>query len=78
MHHKESDKETPKSVLSKFQFFQGENDGQAILKQELVRLAALEKELGSEDGGEVCVPQRLLLLARQEETAANGESSKGE
>jgi hypothetical protein len=76
MYYKESDRETPKSVLSKFQLFQGESDGQSILKQEFVRLAELEKELGSEEGAEVCVPQRLLLLARQEETAVVEERSE--
>jgi hypothetical protein len=69
MHYKEADRETPKSVLAKFQFFQGESDGQNVLNQELAKLAELEQELGDGEGSEACIPQRLLLLARQEEKA---------
>ncbi|KAG8729177.1 hypothetical protein FRC10_004194 [Ceratobasidium sp. 414] len=77
MYFMEDDKETPKSTLAKFQFFQGENDGKGVSKQELAELAKLEKEMGG-DGYEyeygVCVPQRLLLLARQDFEESEGES----
>ncbi|KAG9100983.1 hypothetical protein FS749_011263 [Ceratobasidium sp. UAMH 11750] len=76
MYFQEDDTETPMSTLGKFQLFQGESDGKAVLKQELAKLAELEKEAGdSEDQAEVCIPQRLLLLARQD---ADGEESKEE
>ncbi|KAG8791780.1 hypothetical protein FRC12_008123 [Ceratobasidium sp. 428] len=63
MNYNERDTETPKSTLVKFHLFQSEDDGKAVLKQELARLAQLEKEQGE---SEVSVPQRLLLVARQE------------
>ena len=70
--YNEADRTTAKSAVEKFQFFQGESDGKSALTQELARLAASEKaepvaaegEAGSK--AEICIPQRMLLLARQE------------
>ncbi|KAG9120553.1 hypothetical protein FRC07_003904 [Ceratobasidium sp. 392] len=59
----EDDTDTPKSTLAKFQFFQGKNDGKLMLKEEVAKLNELEEEL---DDDEVCVPQRLLALVREE------------
>ncbi|KAG8790236.1 hypothetical protein FRC12_012442, partial [Ceratobasidium sp. 428] len=59
----EDDTDAPKSTLAKFQFFQGESDGEDVLKQELEKLGQLEEEL---DEDMDCVPERLLLLAQQE------------
>ncbi|QRV75791.1 hypothetical protein RhiJN_03806 [Ceratobasidium sp. AG-Ba] len=71
MHFKEEDKETPKAALGKFQYFQGESDGQAILKAELARLGELEK---AADQGRA-VPQRLLLLARQNDSSSGEQEA---
>lgn len=72
MHFKEEDRETPRATLGKFQYFQGESDGQAVLKPELAELAQLEKDANQGDA----VPQRLLLLARQ--SSSGGEEQEGE
>ncbi|KAG9093047.1 hypothetical protein FRC06_011690 [Ceratobasidium sp. 370] len=73
----EDDEATPKSTLAKFQFFQGESDGRGVLKQELANLVKLEKEAGEgEDEYEVCVPQRILLLARQDADVGSGQGKK--
>ncbi|CCO35764.1 hypothetical protein BN14_09884 [Rhizoctonia solani AG-1 IB] len=61
MGYRESDKETPKSVLAKFRYFDGETDGRSLLREELKALVALEARETA--GAELCVPQRLLLLA---------------
>ncbi|KAG8729176.1 hypothetical protein FRC10_004193 [Ceratobasidium sp. 414] len=71
----EDDEQTPKATLAKFQLFQGESNGQAVLKQELPELTKLEKETGGgEHEYEVCVPQQLLLLAREHFEESEGES----
>ncbi|CCO36111.1 hypothetical protein BN14_10235 [Rhizoctonia solani AG-1 IB] len=62
MGYRESDKETPKSVLAKFRYFDGETDGRSLLSEELKALVALVAKEAA--GAEVCIPQRLLLLAR--------------
>ncbi|CAE6344485.1 unnamed protein product [Rhizoctonia solani] len=62
MRYQESDKESPKSVLAKFNYFDGETNGRALLIGELKSLATLEAKEAA--GPEVCIPQRLLLLAR--------------
>ncbi|CCO34710.1 hypothetical protein BN14_08817 [Rhizoctonia solani AG-1 IB] len=64
MGYRESDKETPKSVLAKFRYFDGETDGRSLLREELKALVALEAKEAA--GTEMCIPQRLLLLARHE------------
>ncbi|KAF8597266.1 hypothetical protein BDV93DRAFT_610504 [Ceratobasidium sp. AG-I] len=70
--YNEADRTTAKSAVEKFQFFQGESDGKSALTPELARLANLEKADPVATGGEteekfeVCIPQRMLLLARQE------------
>ncbi|KAG8685025.1 hypothetical protein FRC11_011231 [Ceratobasidium sp. 423] len=76
MRYKESDKATPKSVLAKFNYFAEETNGQALLARELKTLAELE---GKEPSGQavVSIPQRLLLLARQD-GASGDESGSGE
>ncbi|KAG9093048.1 hypothetical protein FRC06_011691 [Ceratobasidium sp. 370] len=77
MYFQEDDRETPKSTLAKFQFFQGESDGQGVLKQELAKLVKLEKEMGQgQDEVGVCIPQRLLLLAQQDADAGSGQGEK--
>ncbi|KAG8730063.1 hypothetical protein FRC10_003166 [Ceratobasidium sp. 414] len=79
MRFQEDDTETPKSTLAKFQLFQGESDGRGVLKQELVKLAKLEKEANQgEDGDGICIPQRLLLLAQQDADAGSGHGEKSE
>lgn len=73
--YEESDDDTLKSASKKFQFFQGEDDGKSALAPELAELATLEKDEPPlpefysmpEEGVELCIPQRLLLLARQAE-----------
>ncbi|KAF8597788.1 hypothetical protein BDV93DRAFT_527186 [Ceratobasidium sp. AG-I] len=73
--YEESDDETLKSASEKFKFFQGEDDGKGALAPELARLAKLEEDEPDmpdfdeipEEGFEICIPQRLLLLARQVE-----------
>ncbi|KAF8679868.1 hypothetical protein RHS04_04806 [Rhizoctonia solani] len=63
MRYREQDKESPKSVLAKFQYFDGETNGRALLAEELKLLAELEAREPASP--EVCIPQRMLLLARQ-------------
>ncbi|KAG8790394.1 hypothetical protein FRC12_011982 [Ceratobasidium sp. 428] len=75
MNYNEDDTDTPESTLAKFQFFQGEDDEKAVLKQELARLTQLEKEL---DRTEASLPQRLLLLARQEADAGAAAGASAE
>ncbi|KAB5588608.1 hypothetical protein CTheo_7948 [Ceratobasidium theobromae] len=66
-HFNEFDVETPEDFKYKFRYFQGENMGRRPLIQERNLLVELEKKYGEEHKGEaVCVPQRLLLLARHE------------
>lgn len=75
--YEESDDETLNSAAKKFQFFQGEDDGKSALDSELAELATLEKDEPAlpefhsepEEGVEFCIPQRLLLLARQAEAS---------
>ncbi|KAF8597790.1 hypothetical protein BDV93DRAFT_527188 [Ceratobasidium sp. AG-I] len=75
LHYDEPDDETAKTALERFRFFRGESDGQDALAPELARLARLEKDEPAmpnvdeipDDGVEICVPQRMLLLARQAE-----------
>ncbi|KAG8791611.1 hypothetical protein FRC12_008673 [Ceratobasidium sp. 428] len=77
MSFNEDDTDAPKSALAKFQFFQGENDGKDLLKQELEKLGQLEDEL---DEDMDCVPERLLLLAQQEievRADTNAKAAKG-
>ncbi|KAG9123554.1 hypothetical protein FRC07_014774, partial [Ceratobasidium sp. 392] len=69
----EDDTETPKSTLAKFQFFQGENDGKAMLKDEFAKLDELEKEAGDD---EECVPQRLLFLAQEDDAGQSDEEEE--
>ncbi|CAE6476630.1 unnamed protein product [Rhizoctonia solani] len=63
MGYRERDKTTPKSVLEKFNYFDGETNGKNLLAEELKSLAALEAKEPT-DQAVVSIPQRLLLLAR--------------
>ncbi|KAJ1311865.1 hypothetical protein OPQ81_010325 [Rhizoctonia solani] len=76
MRYGERDRATPKSVLDKFNYFAGETDGLTPLARELKRLTELEaKEPSSQ--AVVSIPQRLLLLARQD-GASDSTSGKNE
>ncbi|KAJ7025089.1 hypothetical protein C8F04DRAFT_1129626 [Mycena alexandri] len=70
LHYKEENRSTLKQAGTKFKFFQGESAGQELRKSEDEVFARLEKEkfaaLGEDE--EVCVPQRLLLLATEHST----------
>ncbi|CAE6415814.1 unnamed protein product [Rhizoctonia solani] len=72
--YNEYDKETPESVLEKFNYFDGETNGKALLTQEFKTLSELEAK---EPSGQavVPIPQRLLLLARQDGVSGGGEGS---
>ncbi|KAG9105556.1 hypothetical protein FRC07_009195 [Ceratobasidium sp. 392] len=59
----EDDTDTPKSTLAKFQFFEGENDGKAMLKEEFAKLGELEEKTGDD---EASAPRRFLALAKEE------------
>jgi hypothetical protein len=79
LHYKEYDKDSPKSLLEKFQYFEGENNGKDDVTRELAILTKLEPKKAQENKDEVvCVPQRLLLLARNEgDEDASGEQEDG-
>jgi hypothetical protein len=65
MHYHEVDTDTALDLKERFDYFQGEKMGVRILTQERALLTRLEAEYDKEHKGEeVCVPQRLLLLAR--------------
>ncbi|KAH8824507.1 hypothetical protein DL96DRAFT_1712766 [Flagelloscypha sp. PMI_526] len=69
LHYKENNRSTVNKVSEKFKFFQGEDDGTELRKEETLLFLDLEKKqfggLGKDE--EVCMPQRLLLLAKQEQ-----------
>ncbi|KAG9120554.1 hypothetical protein FRC07_003905 [Ceratobasidium sp. 392] len=73
MYFDEGDTETPESTLAKFQFFQGENNGKDMLKEEFAKLDELEKEASDDEG---CVSQRRLLLAREESDAEQSDEEE--
>ncbi|KAJ7300688.1 hypothetical protein DFH08DRAFT_828238 [Mycena albidolilacea] len=70
LHYKEENQSTVTQVGTKFKFFQGESEGQKLRKSEAELFLQLEKEtfgvLGKDE--EVCIPQRLLLLAMKDST----------
>ncbi|KAJ7746995.1 hypothetical protein B0H16DRAFT_1555938 [Mycena metata] len=70
LHYKEENRSTVTQAGTKFKFFQGESAGQELRKSEDDVFARLETEkfgvLGEDE--EVCVPQRLLLLAKEHST----------
>ncbi|CAE6467826.1 unnamed protein product, partial [Rhizoctonia solani] len=66
--HRELDTEAGEHLQHEFDYYQGETAGKGAFAQErkqLTKLEKVEKEQGKLDKTrEVCVPQRLLLLAR--------------
>lgn len=68
LHYKEENQSTVTQAGTKFKFFQGESEGQELRKSEAELFLQLEKEtfgaLGKDE--EVCIPQRLLLLAKKD------------
>ncbi|KAJ7142871.1 hypothetical protein C8R44DRAFT_974377 [Mycena epipterygia] len=70
LHYKEENRSTVTQAGTKFKFFQGESEGQELRKSEAELFLQLEKEkfgaLGKDE--EVCMPQRLLLLAKKDST----------
>lgn len=81
MGYRERDDTTPKSVLEKFNYFDGETNGKNLLTEELKSLAALEaRELAYQKV--VSIPQRLLLLAHHggadENEAGSSEQASGD
>lgn len=70
LHYQEENRATVTHAGTKFKFFQGESEGQELRKSETELFLQLEKEqfgaLGKDE--EVCMPQRLLLLAKKDST----------
>ncbi|KAJ7834323.1 hypothetical protein B0H14DRAFT_3709422 [Mycena olivaceomarginata] len=70
LHYKEENQSTVTQAGTKFKLFQGESEGQELRKSEAELFLQLEKEkfgaLGKDE--EVCMPQRLLLLAKKDST----------
>ncbi|KAJ7842364.1 hypothetical protein B0H14DRAFT_2780876 [Mycena olivaceomarginata] len=70
LHYKEENQSTVTQAGTKFKFFQGESEGQELRKSEDELFLQLEKDkfgaLGKDE--EVCMPQRLLLLAKKDST----------
>ncbi|CAE6405949.1 unnamed protein product [Rhizoctonia solani] len=66
--HRELDTEAGEHLQHKFDYYQGEKNGKGMFAQERKRLTELEKVEKEHDKldktREVCVPERLLLLAR--------------
>ncbi|KAH7345425.1 hypothetical protein B0J17DRAFT_639849 [Rhizoctonia solani] len=66
--HREVDTEAAEHLQHKFDYYQGEKTGKGIFVKERNKLADLEKGEKEKDKKdktrEVCVPERLLLLAR--------------
>ncbi|CAE7150360.1 unnamed protein product [Rhizoctonia solani] len=76
MLYREADKSSPKAVLEKFSYFEGENNGASLLAEELKLLATLEAKEPT-DQTVISIPQRLLLLARHEMEGEGGSSEEG-
>ncbi|EUC61997.1 hypothetical protein RSOL_411880 [Rhizoctonia solani AG-3 Rhs1AP] len=74
MRYREEDKSSPKAVLEKFNYFDGETNGAGLLTEELKSLAALEAKEPAQTV--VSIPQRLLLLARHETSGSEQGSSE--
>ncbi|KAJ7036096.1 hypothetical protein C8F04DRAFT_1096179 [Mycena alexandri] len=69
LRYKEENRSTVTQAGTKFKFFQGESAGQELRKSENDVFARLETEkFGALGDEEVCVPQRLLLLAKEHST----------
>jgi hypothetical protein len=70
LHYKEENRSTVTQAGTKFKFFEGESEGQELRKSEAELFLQVEKEtfgaLGTDE--EVCMPQRLLLLAKKDST----------
>ncbi|CAE6354710.1 unnamed protein product [Rhizoctonia solani] len=66
--HKEVDTEAAEHLQHEFDYYQGEKSGKGIFAKERKQLTQLEKAEKAKDkkdaSREVCVPERLLLLAR--------------
>ncbi|KAJ7749043.1 hypothetical protein DFH07DRAFT_559280 [Mycena maculata] len=61
LYHENNAGTVAKAGLDKFKFFQGESDGKGKVQEDIRLLADLEKK----EDEPVCVPSRLLLLAKQ-------------
>ncbi|KAG9120555.1 hypothetical protein FRC07_003906 [Ceratobasidium sp. 392] len=73
MYFNEDDTETPESTLARLTFFVGEAYGRFMFEEEFAKLDELEEEA---DKKEKCVPQRLLLLAREESDAEDSDDEE--
>ncbi|KAL0570395.1 hypothetical protein V5O48_011553 [Marasmius crinis-equi] len=66
-----------KGGLDKFKFFQDETDGKELASKDLEKVRELYQEVKSKDKKDVltCVPQRLLALASDVQSAAKSEDT---